>query len=405
MGSAASAVGGAVGGVLGGGIQGITQGVLPGASFADPSKARDAINALANDAQGYQANYSNAIGQANQQFGNAVGSFGTSRDALALLRNQAAGTAPTAAQAQLQSGKDQAIATQSALANSGNLSQMISGQKTAMDNAANLTQQAANQAAQLRAQEIAIGQQNYANAANTNTANQSNLFGAAASNAQNQGALSNSANIGAGNIAIGQSGQQQQALNQAQAQQANAAGGMLNGLGGAAATLLSDEDQKTNIQSERAKGISKFFKEDRGEDKPKEDTSSAPAKGLDGYADDDPRKKVAQQIKEGFISDEETKKEVKHKGSMLHAFLDGLDPVTFEYKEPTGEMGKTPGTHMGIIAQDVEKAPGGKSMIIETPEGKAIDMASAMGMLMSAAADAHERMSSLEELFKSKKVK
>ncbi len=60
---------------------------------------------------------------------------------------------------------------------------------------------------------------------------------------------------------------------------------------------------------------------------------------------------------------------------------------------------------MGILAQQVEAAPGGKSMVQDTPGGKAIDVASAVGMLMSAAADSHDRMSSLEDLFKSKRGK
>jgi hypothetical protein len=441
MGSAVSSVVGAVtggvGSVLGQGIQGITSNVIPGASFADQEEIKRQIAALQaqagstggmagrlNDAayaQAGTAQHQAALAQGQQQqavnVNNAVGG-----DALNILRNAATGGAPSAAQAQLQSGKDQAIATQMAMANSGNLSQMLGGQKTAMDNAANLNQQAANQAAQLRATEMgtARGQygvqatnfagqeaQNAVNANNLVTSN-TNLY----NSMQNAGLTANSQAIGAasnaGNLALGTATNQQGAMNQAQGQQAGAAGGMLNGIGGAAAAMmLSDEGSKDNIQSDRstrAKGLSDYFKNENKKPEPKKEES----KGLSKYDNDDDgdaSKKAARQIKEGFISDENTKKDVKSKSSMLHRFLDKLDPVTYEYKEPTGEMGKTPGTHMGIIAQDVEKAPGGESMVINTPEGKAIDMASAMGMLMSAAADAHDRMSTLEELFKSRKAK
>lgn len=182
-----------------------------------------------------------------------------------------------------------------------------------------------------------------------------------------------------------------------------ATGGLLNGGGAAMGAMMSDEDTKTNIHSDRAsrsKGVSDYFKNENKKPEAAPTTSTPLSSYGDG--DDDAQMKARKDIKSGFMSDENTKKDVKQ-DSMLHAFLDKLNPVTYEYKEPTGEMGKTPGTHMGIIAQDVEKAPGGESMVIETPKGKAIDMASAMGMLMSAATDAHDRVSSLEELFKSKK--
>jgi hypothetical protein len=68
-------------------------------------------------------------------------------------------------------------------------------------------------------------------------------------------------------------------------------------------------------------------------------------------------------------------------------------------------MGKTPGEHIGVIAQQIEKAPGGKSMIVETPEGKGIDLASAVGTLLAAAAESHNRVQELEDLFKSKMEK
>jgi hypothetical protein len=44
-------------------------------------------------------------------------------------------------------------------------------------------------------------------------------------------------------------------------------------------------------------------------------------------------------------------------------------------------------------------------MIVETPEGKGIDLASAVGTLLAAAAESHNRVQELEDLFKSKMEK
>lgn len=440
MGSAVSAVSGAVGSVLGGvgsiagsAIGSTAQAMTPGIQTADQQKlnaqiAQQQANAKANTASAQQLQ-----GQANTQLGKTNTALGTAQNqltsaqgvnqggnvqsALDLLKSQANGTAPSAAEAQLQRGTDKAIATQSAMANSGNLSQMIGGQKTAMDNAANLTQQSANEATQVRAEQQALGQQNYAQAAaaqaaqaGTNAAIGSNLaatnanvYGTQLGGATGYASLGNQATSDAGNMATSGLALQQGVYTQNAQNQVQAAGGLMNGAG-AAIGAFSDENLKDNIKSDRAsrsKGISDFFK---SENNPKEDepeVRNSPRK-FESSDDDDPQMKARKAIKNGFMSSDENGKTDIKGDSMIHAFLDKLEPVTFDYKTQDGVMGRTPGKHMGILAQDVEKAPGGESMVIETPEGKAIDLASAVGMLMSAAADAHERVGSLEELFKSK---
>lgn len=430
MGSAVSSVTKGLGGVVGG----VAEGMTPKIDKADQSQLNDLIqqqkiNQNSNQNIGIEQ-YGNAqqqlgqtqagVDQANaylQQTANASGQYGS--DALAILRGAATGEAPSVAQAQLQSGKDQAIATQMAMANSGNLSQMIGGQKTAMDNAANLVQQAANQSAQVRANEMAAARQQYGAQADAYTTQQQQMTQNATNIANLQGNLLGT-QLNASNAAMGQAnaagsnalGGTQAGLGLAQGvdtsnaqNQVQTTGGLLNGAG--AALGKSDENSKENIQSDRssrAKGLSDFF---RNENKPKEEKEDRPnsPRRFEGSNDDDAQMKVRKSIKEGFMTSDKDKKENVKKDSLLHAFLDKLEPVTFDYKNPNGEMGQTPGKHMGIIAQDVEKAPGGASMVVETPEGKAIDLASAVGMLMSAATDAHDRVSSLEELFKSKASK
>jgi len=160
MGSAVNAVGKGIGSIVGGFAEGMT----PEAKFADQSRLNADSDAQRNIGKSSIDTANDQLNRANTQFDrfqtgmnqadymNTGGNVGTSLD---LLQQAAQGNAPSAAQAQLQAGKDQAIATQQAMANSGNASQMIGGQKEAMMNAANLTQQAANQSAQLRAGEMA----------------------------------------------------------------------------------------------------------------------------------------------------------------------------------------------------------------------------------------------------------
>lgn len=603
MGSAVQAVTGAVGGVIGGGLSGLTQGVTPQIKTADQGILNQQIQNQQANANQEQANSQQLLGQANNQLGltnnalntaqgdisnaNAVNMGGNVANALSLLQGQANGTAPSAAQGQLQQGTDQAIATQASLANSGNLSQMISGQKTAMDNAANLQQQSANQASQLRATQQQTGQQNYAAAAgqqasqagtNASLANQNaqinaGIYGNQLGGAQGFSGMANQATQGGGQLASQGIGLQQQ-VNTGNAQnQVNATGGLLNAAG-TAMGIFSDENLKKNVKTDEPsaspssatpKGVSaeeanksydpnaKWQSGTKEEDNPihkflnyissderqkiniSSDTSAAPSPAatpapvasvptvypkrsvkdwtmdelkagkedpanagvfsdknapsgvynkppptpataprdtsndtregranniLDSYVgstdmntalssdenqkknmasdysnlpgSDKPvdlsdklpsksspepsqdangeasRKQKASQIKESYasssdVSSDEKGKDNMQKDSLLHKFLDHIESKTFEYKNPDGQMGRTPGTHMGVIAQDVEKAPGGNVMVHDTPEGKTIDLASAVGMLMSAASDAHDRMSTLEELFKARK--
>lgn len=432
---------------IGGSIGGIAKGIIGDIGAVPLASDQQAASKLASNIQQGNAASQMAlakdfIGQAGNQFKTTQGALGQSQGALTnaqnmntggnvanslgLLQAQAMGTAPSAAEAQLQSGKNQAIAAQQAMANSGNLSQMVSGQKTAMDNAANLTQQAANQATQLQAVQQQAGQQNYANAAATQAqAAQANASLQQQQAAQQAGLYNTqlgTANNLAGNAisaqgsALGGINQalqtQQTALGQTGQNQAMAVGGLLNAAGGAVGGMAaaSDENLKTDIKpatrEQRAKAIASSFGDKpsasvTSDDEKNDNPSVEPQKR--GFWGSEESQKKSETISAGF-SDEKGKKDI-HKGDKVAAFLDAIDPVTFKYKESDGTMGRTPGTHIGVIAQQVEKAPGGKSMVIETPEGKAIDLASAVGTLLAAAAESHDRVKQLEDLFNSKKKK
>lgn len=541
IGGAVSPVTGAAGSVAASSVAPIVQALsnlIPKVPVADQSALQGLINhqmGISNNAgnTGYAIqNQANQTLQGVQQgLGQAQGAINTAQNtnqggnvanSLQLLQQQAQGVGPAAQQARamLTEGANQSIAQQHALANSGNASQMISGQKTAMDNAARITQGTANQAAQLLAQQQGAAQQVYAGAAGQQasqaaqnaalqqqqTAQQAALYGTQANAGLGYNQLSGQE---AGNALTGQTNAQQitqQTMNLTGQNVAQAAGGIMGSLGGAATTIggvLSDENTKTDIQSATNsedpntlnkigsalfkgfgsllqgegnaitkntlqtqnvqgdstsksdnpndpnappnlgsalfKGFGSLLK--GGGDAVTKNTVQVPSFNLIPLASDKDLKDdinsarsddAGSQIKRGFIkgsgysdsidnagseikrgflngsgytmSSEDTKKDIgADKNNKVAKFLDKLDAVTFKYKEPDGQMGKTPGTHIGVIAQQIEKAPLGKSLILDTPEGKAIDIPSAVGTLLAAATDANDRLRDLEEYLKSKR--
>lgn len=245
MGSAVNAVGKGIGSIVGGFAEGMT----PEAKFADQSRLnRDSDqqraigdssiskgNDLYNQANNEFSQFQTGLNQADYM--NTSGNVGTSLD---LLQQAAQGNAPSAAQAQLQAGKDQAIATQQAMANSGNASQMIGGQKEAMMNAANLTQQAANQSAQLRAGEMAAARGQYANQAGAQAAQAAqnaglklDAYGRQLNAAGNYNQMGLAGYGGATSADLGGLNINQGVYNQRNQQQAGITGGLINA-GGAA---------------------------------------------------------------------------------------------------------------------------------------------------------------------------
>jgi hypothetical protein len=245
MGSAVNAVGKGIGSIVGGFAEGMT----PEAKFADQSRLNADSDAQRNIGKSSIDTANDQLNRANTQFDrfqtgmnqadymNTGGNVGTSLD---LLQQAAQGNAPSAAQAQLQAGKDQAIATQQAMANSGNASQMIGGQKEAMMNAANLTQQAANQSAQLRAGEMAAARGQYANQAGTQAAQAAqnaglklDAYGRQMNAAGNYNQMGLAGYGGATSADLGGLNINQGVYNQRNQQQAGITGGLINA-GGAA---------------------------------------------------------------------------------------------------------------------------------------------------------------------------
>jgi len=103
-----------------------------------------------------------------------------------------------------------------------------------------------------------------------------------------------------------------------------------------------------------------------------------------------------------FGSDRRMKKDIAdiltrgHSGNdeLLDAFA-AINPVSFRYKDPN-ESGAGPGKRYGVLAQDLEKTPAGKSVVVEDNGVKKIDTAAAVGLALAAIADIRKQMQGLK---------
>ena len=93
----------------------------------------------------------------------------------------------------------------------------------------------------------------------------------------------------------------------------------------------------------------------------------------------------------GMFSDINTKENVGN--PEVDQFLDALTPYSYDYKDPA--MGE--GRQLGVMAQDVEQGGEiGESMVIETPQGKALDGKKMMSAAMASLADMNKRLEDVE---------
>ncbi|NJN94481.1 MAG: tail fiber domain-containing protein [Anaerolineales bacterium] len=106
-----------------------------------------------------------------------------------------------------------------------------------------------------------------------------------------------------------------------------------------------------------------------------------------------------------LLSDKEEKKEKEEKPS-IENMLKKLKAYRYEYKdgEKHGE-----GKQFGVMAQDLEKTPEGKSMVKETKDGKMVDVGKLANAAMASVVSMHEKQEALEskvsELVKIMKAK
>jgi hypothetical protein len=92
------------------------------------------------------------------------------------------------------------------------------------------------------------------------------------------------------------------------------------------------------------------------------------------------------------LSDETKKSNIEPGDKELGKFLSSLTDNKYEYKDKKhGE-----GTYWSPMAQDLEKTEVGKSMVVETSEGKVVDYARGLGAYLASLSHVHKRLKKLE---------
>jgi hypothetical protein len=94
-----------------------------------------------------------------------------------------------------------------------------------------------------------------------------------------------------------------------------------------------------------------------------------------------------------LMSDEREKTDVSDAGNDLDALMAKIDPTKFRYRNPEKD-GAAPGEQVGVMAQDLEKHPIGRSMVVDTDEGKKIDPMRALSVIMAELANLNEKVGS-----------
>jgi hypothetical protein len=156
-------VGGFITDVMGGGddyVQNVPQTDL--AKYGYGGRTSSSFETDASQAQGRQGAQIDMTA-ANQSRGMALGTRGQSSEALDMARQAALGQAPSVAQQQLQMGRDQALQNSMAMANSvrGGGANLAAAQMAAQRQQGEMMGQTNQQAAQLRAQEMAQARGQY----------------------------------------------------------------------------------------------------------------------------------------------------------------------------------------------------------------------------------------------------
>lgn len=285
--------------------------------------------------------------------GNSFAARAQQQANLDLLRQQALGQGPSAAQAQLQAGTDANIRSQMAMANSmrGGVGAQAAAQYGALQNAGVAAQQTANQAALLRAQEMQqarseFGQQasglRQADLSQAGTAAQIEAQQRALNAQQQQAYMRNAIEI--------QERQQQAMQNYEQLMSGN---------------YNSAMGYQTQAQLQNAKQEGQYGGQILG--------------GIAGML--------------GFLSDERVKEHVETTDPKnLREFLSVIQPKTFDYKrEVGGERNVT-----GVMAQDLEKSALGREVVRNVDGVKVVHLGRAVSAVLAALGDTHKRLERLE---------
>lgn len=98
--------------------------------------------------------------------------------------------------------------------------------------------------------------------------------------------------------------------------------------------------------------------------------------------------------KTNVVSDKNKKMNAETKPkSESDEFLQSLKAYTWDYKNP---MKHGSGRHLGVMAQDLEKTPYGRSMVFDTPDGKKVDAGKLANAAMASILSLDERLKAIE---------
>lgn len=310
---------------------------------------------------GAQIDYGNA--GASRLMG--LGSRGSEADATEMARQAAMGQVPSVAQNQLLMGRDQSIQNAMAMANSvrGGGANLAAAQMGAMRQGGETMGQVNQQSAMLRANEMAQARGQYGALAAQQRAHDLQLQGLDANQAQAQAQLE----------------QQQKAQNDQYSMG-------LYGLGQHAA----DSSLAASMGLNRDQAGNEISAGQINADIAKGNAGQAAAGGQQAAGT-----AAAAMGAMAMMSDERVKTHMGSGSAATSDFLGSLAPTSYRYKE--GVPGESPNAdRFGILAQDVGRTPMGRSLIEETPIGKAINVPHATGALLAGEGELYARQRRLE---------
>lgn len=313
-------------------------------SSKDPVNAN--INAAATPEQlaAAQGNTQNALGQQNAFVNALQGQNGIQNQSNVYnqLQGIANGTAPNPAL----DAQNVALANATG-ANVANQAAMMAGQRGASANAGLMARQAAMQGGAIQQQAAGQGAQM-----------QGNLIAQQQANALNQ--MGNISGQQVGNLGNANNAAAQTALQQQQ----NLIGGM-NGTNNANVANADSINKANSADNKASKDVMGSL-------------INAGGSAL------------------SMLSDKDAKTNVKSGEGAVKQLLDKAQPKEYNYKDAANGQGK----HVSPMAQDLEKSEIGKSMVMDTPQGKVVDYGKGFGAILAAQSMLHKRLDSLEKSMK-----
>lgn len=195
---------------------------------------------------------------------------------------------------------------------------------------------------------------------------------------------------------------------QAQTTNAQTMAGLYSGIGQAAA--MSDEKLKTDIKEIKIDYPKNASTTTESEEEKSKKRSEAYGRALgDSTIAQTANFKTGKQAGEGFAniaksisasnsasvsSDENGKKDKKQDPGK--EFINALTGYTYKYKD-TSKPGTKPGTQMGVMAQDLEKSEIGKQMVMDTKDGKMVDFSKAIAPMLATQATMNKEVEAIKK--------